>query len=60
VIIAQAGSRLVASMLFGVRAADPVTLGSMALILIAVAALSGLVPALRASRTDALTVLRAE
>jgi ABC-type antimicrobial peptide transport system permease subunit len=47
-------------MLFGVRAADPVTLGSMALILIAVAALSGFVPALRASRTDALTVLRAE
>jgi len=60
VLIAQAGSRLVASMLFGVRAADPVTLGSMALILIAVAALSGFVPALRASRTDALTVLRAE
>jgi predicted permease len=60
VIIAQAGSRLLASMLFGVRAADPVTLGSMAMILVAVAALSGLVPALRASRTDALAVLRAE
>ena len=59
-LAALAGSRLLSSLLFGVPAADPATLATMAGLLLAVSALSGLIPALRASRTDALGVLRGE
>jgi predicted permease len=59
-VLALSGSRLLESLLFGVPAADPATLASMAAILLGVAVLSGLVPAMRASRTDALHVLRGE
>jgi putative ABC transport system permease protein len=58
--IALAGTRLLSSLLYGVSPADPITLAAIAGVLLGVAALSGLLPALRASRTDALTVLRGE
>jgi ABC-type lipoprotein release transport system permease subunit len=59
-LILVPGTRLLASLLFGVPAADPVTLLTIAGVLVGVAALSGLLPALRASRADALAVLRGE
>jgi predicted permease len=57
---ASASSRLVASMLYGLSPADPLTYASVALLLIAVALLASLLPALRASRVDPMTALRAE
>jgi hypothetical protein len=59
-VIALSASRLLDALLYGVPAADPATLATMATILLGVAVLSGLLPALRASRTDALNVLRGE
>jgi predicted permease len=59
-LIALAGSRLIAAMLYGVPAADPVTLSTIAAVLLGVALMSGLLPALRASRTDALAIMRGD
>lgn len=52
-------SRWVSSMLYGVEAADPWNFLAMASVLLVVAGLSGLIPAIRASRTNISTVLRA-
>jgi ABC-type antimicrobial peptide transport system permease subunit len=60
VLAALPGTRLLSSLLYDVPNTDPVTLLSMAGVLLAVAGLSGLVPAIRASRTNALRVLRGE
>ena len=57
---AYAASRLVATMLFGLNATDPVTYGAVALLLVAVALLAALLPARRAARTDPLVALRSE
>jgi putative ABC transport system permease protein len=54
------GSRLIATMLFGVRANDPLTLGSSAAILAAVALAACILPAVAASRVDPASVLREE
>jgi predicted permease len=51
--------RFVQSLLFGITAADPLTMLGVALVLTAVAAAACLVPALDAARTDAAVVLRA-
>ncbi len=48
------------SLLFGVRATDPLTFSAVALLLVAVALAACYVPALRASRVDPLTALRTE
>ncbi len=53
-----AGSSLIASLLFGVQPADPMTFAGMIVVLLTVAGLAGLIPATRASQTDVLTVLR--
>lgn len=53
-------SGVVASLLFGVGPTDPVTLGGMAAVLLAVAASAGALPALRAARNDGVRALRAE
>ena len=53
-----AGTRLLGSLLFGVEPTDPVTFALMVLLLLAVAFVSGLIPAVRASRTDSATALR--
>jgi len=47
-----AAARLVSSLLFGVKAADPLTIAGGALLMIAVAALAGFLPARRAARVD--------
>ena len=55
---ATAAMRFVRGMLFEVAALDPLTLGGAALLLIAVAALAASGPARRATRLDAIAVLR--
>jgi predicted permease len=57
---AIASARLVSSQLFGLTAADPLTLSAAALVLIGVAALAGYLPARRASRVDPIVALRYE
>ncbi len=52
--------RMIGSLLFGVRANDPVTLAVSLVLLIGVAALAGFLPARRAMRVDPMTALRAE
>jgi putative ABC transport system permease protein len=59
-VAAVPSARLVSGMLFGIEPLDPLTLGSVALLLISVAVVAGLGPALRAARLDPATVLRDE
>ena len=53
-------ARFLRSLLFGVSAGDPLTLGAAALALLAVAALASWIPARRAARVDPATTLKAE
>jgi len=53
-------TRLMASLLFGVSALDPLTYAGVAAILTAAAALASYLPARRATRADPLDALRAE
>ena len=53
-------SQLIRSMLFGLAPHDPATFAGAALVLIAVAAVAGYLPALRASRVDPMAALRLE
>ena len=59
-LLALAGTRLIATFLYGVTASDPVTLAVSALILGAVAMAAALVPAWRASGVDPMVSLREE
>jgi ABC-type antimicrobial peptide transport system permease subunit len=49
---------MISSLLYGVEPTDPATFAVMTAILMAVALVSGLVPAIRASRTDSAQALR--
>ena len=51
-------TRVMASLLFGVSATDPVTFLSISFVLIAVAAFASFIPALRATRIDPMVALR--
>ncbi len=53
-------SRLLGNLLYEVSAADPVAIGSACVIAVIVAALACYVPAMRATRADPMTALRAE
>jgi len=57
-VLALAGSRLMASVLYGVGGGDPPTYLVAAVLLAAVAVVANLVPALRAARVDPLVALR--
>ena len=55
-----AATRWVASLLFGLQPHDPLTIGLAALVLLAVAAMAGYLPARRAARVDPLVALKYE
>jgi putative ABC transport system permease protein len=54
-----AGSQI-AGLLFGVKAADPISIATATLLLIAVSAIAAYLPARRTSRTDPMVALRNE
>jgi predicted permease len=60
VAAALAASRVLGTLLFGVRATDPLTFAAIPFLLLTVAFLASAIPALRALRTDPTTALRAE
>jgi len=53
-------ARLIASLLYGVRPSDPLTLVAVALLVAAVAAAASFMPARRATRVDPMIALRYE
>ena len=59
-VVSLYASRFAAGLLFGVPSIDPLTYSVMALVLLAVASVAILGPALRASSTDPLNTIRTE
>lgn len=59
-ILAVASTRVMSSLLYGVRTFDPVTLGATSLLLLAVALLASYLPARRATKVDPMVALRCE
>ncbi len=57
---ALAASQLLRSMLFGLKATDPISLGLVIVLLCSVALLAGLIPARRATKIDPMVALRYE
>lgn len=60
VAVSLAAGRLVSSLLFGVKPADPATIVAAALLLGTATAMAGYLPARRASRLDPASALRDE
>jgi ABC-type antimicrobial peptide transport system permease subunit len=59
-VVALLGRRFIESSLFAVRATDPVTLGGVTLLLLAVAALASWLPARRAAAADPMKAIRTD
>ena len=60
VIAALEATRLISTLLFGLKPNDPLTIAGAALLMVAAAVFAGYVPAHRASRVDPLVALRYE
>jgi putative ABC transport system permease protein len=60
VVAALGLTRLLASQLFGVSSADPITYVALAALILLVSALGSFVPALRATRVDPMIALRSD
>jgi predicted permease len=60
IVSALAAGSLLTTLLFGVSPRDPITLGGVAALLLAVAVLASWVPARRAARVDPLLAMRGE
>ena len=59
-LLAVGAGSLMASLLFGVSSFDPVSFAAVAALFVGVTIAASLIPALRAARTDVMTVLRYE
>ena len=57
-LLSFAFTRLLSNMLYGVSAADPITLSGVIVIVIVVAFLAALLPSMRAARIDPMQALR--
>jgi putative ABC transport system permease protein len=57
-VLAAASARLLSGMLYGISSFDGVTFGGVILLVLVVAAVSTILPAARAARTDPMCVLR--
>jgi ABC-type antimicrobial peptide transport system permease subunit len=60
VVCGLAVGRLLASLLYGVRVSDPMTIGTACLVMILASALACFVPARRATRSDPMQALRTD
>jgi putative ABC transport system permease protein len=58
ILMSLASARVLSGVLYGVSPSDPATLSGVVAIVLGVAALAALLPALRASRIDPMTALR--
>jgi putative ABC transport system permease protein len=60
IVAAYAGGRAAGSMVYGLRASDPIVLASATVVVVLITAIATAIPAQRASRTDPVLVLRSE